>query len=267
MRLPSVKDVALAAATVGLLACGGRALGGPDGGPSNDAGAFNDGGGNGDGGWSNCEAPNGVSICGGPNQCGADCTQCAPTFPSQDAGTLRACDSSNYAVSAVETWECPDGTINACWEDYQSPGCWTDDCAEQEIGELYARNGQPDLARYADRSTYTGELLPAPTTSCPTMPPGLNLCGGACGTCSGNDVCTGRSPLHPISLCIDGPPSGFWCVRSDQTTCTGLYPDMGCLTYKVDDAAQSIADGNGMCVSMTLCQAAAQSYPGGAFCN
>lgn len=40
-----------------------------------------------------------------------------------------------------------------------------------------------------------------------------------------------------------------------------------CLTFQVDGAVQPMADEFSLCVDGATCQAAAQSYPGGAFCT
>lgn len=261
--LPSVVGV--------LVACGGSIQSSGDGG---DAGGMTDSpldGLSDGGGWTKCAAPDGVSICGGPNGCGPQCQKCADL---PDAGIdIGVCEDNgayivDYPDRAADTYLCPDGAFNACDNDSNAPGCWENTCSTQDLPQLYLMNGRPDLAKYADRSTYTGNPLPTPTT-CPTIS-GLTLCGGVCGasTCSDSaHVCTGRSPLHPYSLCLPAEPQSFPCARGSNGSCNSVHPGFMCLTYQVDSAAQPIADQGSICVDGNICQAAAASYPGGAFCT
>ena len=76
------------AALAALAACGGAVQGNPDG--SADAGSdTRRDGATSDAGWTKCKAPSGVSVCGGVEQCGADCPYCADALPG-DVG-LRIC--------------------------------------------------------------------------------------------------------------------------------------------------------------------------------
>lgn len=166
-----------------------------------------------------------------------------------------------------------DGDCNQCKDGYlctfldervASVGWWSGlKCAGPEYGVLLSLNGKTDWIRYADRSTYLGAPLPEPTT-CPSIP-GMNLCGGSCGSCPADYVCVGRSPLHPYSLCVNaaGKPN----VLSNCERKFGCDAGRKCLTFKVDGAAQPIADAHGVCVDAAICDAAATSYPGGAFCG
>jgi len=250
-----------------VLGCGGRVDGTDAGDASTDSSVASDTGS--DAAWTNCEAPSGVSICGGPHHCGAQCTSC---YPASDAAQLRPCDDVLYqfapdASVAADTFLCPDGALNACRVDANTPSCWQDVCTTGDLPNLWLLNGRSDLARYADRSTYDGTPLPPSPTSCPSVASGMKLCGGACGTCADTEVCTGRSPLHPYSLCLTAEPQSFPCVRGSSGSCNALRPGYMCLTYQVDNAAQSIADQGSLCVPGSICLAAAQSYPGGAFCT
>jgi hypothetical protein len=249
-----------------LVACGGKVDTGADASDGGDAGLDVA---QGDGGWTMCEAPSGIGVCGGPNDCGAQCTFCGSVV---DASELRACsDVPDFDPDAGKAWDgyvCPDGALNACSGDNGAPDCWDNHCVGDDLPKLYLLNGRPDLARYADRSTYTGDPLPPPPTSCPAVSSGLELCGGACGPCQdGTKTCTGRSPLHPYSLCVESEPVSFPCSRGSVGYCNQVRAGFMCLTFKVDDAAQTMADTFSLCVDGTTCQAAAQSYPGGAFCT
>jgi len=255
-------------ALIGLaIGCGGKVDGTPDGGDGGTTDGSFDAGLDA-AGWTNCEAPSGVSICGGPNDCGSQCKTCV----YGDSGLLNACNDVNYQFTvsdgAADTFLCPDGAMNACAFDKGAPDCWQGACVTEDLPKLYLLNGRPDLARYSDRASYTGDPIPPPPTSCPSVAQGLELCGGACGPCQdGTMTCTGRSPLHPYSMCLTSEPESFPCARGSNGYCNSVRPGDMCLTYKVDSAAQSIADQNSLCVPASICQAAAQSYPGGAFCT
>jgi hypothetical protein len=138
-------------------------------------------------------------------------------------------------------------------------------CADERWALMYSLNGRNDLARYADRSTYTGTPLPGVSATCPSIP-NLQLCGGACGACSAGYMCMGRSPLHPYSLCVNKWSSGGQCDRSNPVACSSPA-GYRCMTYKVDAVAQPVADAYSFCVDKAICDAAAQSYPGGVFCT
>jgi hypothetical protein len=256
---------ALACLALATFACGGRLDQTPDASDGaadvvsiNDAGTES---------GTKCEAPSGVSICGGPNDCGADCQTCI----GGDA-SVRACGDVNYDFDAggstIDSYVCPDGAMDACIDQSGLPEC-LDTCVTMDLPELYLMNGRPDLARYSDRASFTGDPIPAPPTSCPSVSSGLELCGGACGACTlSTDVCTGRSPLHAISLCVPAEPTSFPCVRgSGSQSCSDIRSGYMCLTYTVDAQAQPIADQNSLCVPSATCEAAAQSYPGGAACT
>ncbi len=269
MNVP-YESVLFALLVAGVLGCGGRIGAGDDGGAAD--GGLSDGGGGGDGGgWTKCSSPSGILICGGPNQCGADCSQCAPPQLGTDGGALRVCQGgTDPEPPDGNEWQCPDGALNGTiWE---CPSCSPlTGCVKEELAQLYALNGRPDLALYSDRSAYTGAPIPPPPTTCPPVSAGLNLCGGACGACPdpAHQTCTGRSPLHPVSMCQDtyNTTDALPCQRGDGGFCSTLDNGRMCLTYTLDSASQATADHYSMCVASSICLAAAQSYPGGAFCT
>jgi hypothetical protein len=166
----------------------------------------------------------------------------------------------------IDCSHCPDGHVCALPSArYQQPlpdGFVLFECVVPEVAQMYALNGRKDLALYADRSTYTDAPLPPPPETCPRFP-GLRLCGGACGGCEPDEVCMGRSPLHPYSLCVRAKGE---CIRGNPG---GV--DMGikyrCLTFKADDDAQPTADRWSVLAREEQCLAAAKYYPGGAFCG
>lgn len=242
-------------------ACGGRLVG-ADGGP--DANGGRDGG----GGWGDCSSPNGYAICGGPKHCdvGPLCPKCDwGPFADAASGAVVPCTNTAYWSSfdpASGCQECLDGNICVAFNsDFAEL-----DCQGFELGLLYARAGVGFAVRYADNSTFTGERLPEPAT-CPQAG-GVKLCGGACGdTCGPKEVCTGRSPLHPYSLCLpDARPSSkvqLPCsAGAEAPRCNNGY----CFIFKVQPEAQQNADDNGVCMDKPLCQAAASALPGGGIC-
>lgn len=254
------------ALTLIVTACGG-AVANQDGG--------SDGGGK-DGtpdaaGWTACTSPDGYAICGGSSTCGAECPNCNKywnTPPPPE--TLRICpndvfDNANVGDTGYGyCFQCPDGRI-CVGEDGSSNAPRLMYCLGLNAGILYKSSGASGAVRYADNATFTGAELPSPST-CPQFP-GIKLCGGACGkTCATGEVCTGRSPIHPYSLCLPdlrGQSPGI-CSDSKVGDCGGLDQ---CLLFKVDGPGQVFANQNGTCVSPSLCQAAAASFPGGAICN
>ena len=257
------------AALAALAACGGAVSGAPDGSADGGAETKTDSG-TSDGGWTKCKAPSGVSVCGGPEQCGATCANCVDGHPG-DVG-LRICLSGPLSGGGTGD-QCPDGALLAERTESlaPSPDVGFMGCVNEDLGKLYALNGRPDLVRYSDRGTYSGEPIPPPPATCPQVP-GLNLCGGACGACPdpANQICMGRSPLHPYSLCVNkfgkvNTPTS--CSMGNGNLCNYLGAGLKCLTFKVDAPSQSLADLNGMCVSPAICDAAAKGYPGGAFCT
>jgi hypothetical protein len=216
---------------------------------SGDSGSLTDS----DVGYTQCTGPYGAKLCGGPAMCNVGCPEgrCSgdQTFPLADPTRLRICTVFGRVagVASHRCFQCTDG--NVCWG--------------PEFGVLLSMNGHADWVRYPDRSTYTGDPLPEPAT-CPQIP-GLPLCGGACGACADGYVCIGRSPLHPYSVCVNKWKPSLPCKRGDS--CIGAVPPSRCLTFKVDSASQSVADANSLCVESAICDAAAKSYPGGAYCG
>jgi len=126
---------------------------------------------------------------------------------------------------------------------------------------MFALNGFADHVRYADRSAYTEAPISPPPTDCPNIV-GLQLCGGACGSCPDkSSICMGRSPLHPYSICVPQLQLGG---QFDVDQCQ--RGELDCFVFQVDSASQPVADKNGVGVSPAQC-ATAWQYPGGASCN
>jgi len=229
-------------------------------------------------------------LCGGA--CGfASCPQQKCASFSGDAGdptALAMClitkSDGSVAPSLLPCGQipCSDGSLCALTtsEKVQSSAMATFalmDCASEDFGVLFHHNGADSLVRYADRAVYDGTPIPAAPAVCPTAN-GVSLCGGGCGSCpntapfpAAGYVCAGRSPLHPIGLCVDVQSTvfgqGFPCTRntSSEGACTASA--LSCFTFKVDASSQSIADANSFEIDSAACAAAVSNYPGGGFCT
>lgn len=227
-----------------------------------------------DGEWTQCTSPDGYAVCGGPAQCPASSAACQScgvgSIGGGDAGgaqgSLYACvNDALVAFGAPSDKVCLDGAIYVA--EY-APDAFV--CAPYDLGVLFAKNGATDRVRYVDMGVWTGDPLPLPT-SCPNIP-GLQLCGGNCGPCPNQEMCTGRSPLHPYSFCVPqdtGASPGLGCNAGSGCPGPGNVPDagIGCLTYKVEPSAQAFADKSGICLPDDLCKAAAAGLPGGGTCS
>lgn len=242
-----------------------------------------------DAGFTACSGPSGQQLCGGA--CGAACPPiaCASSsgFPIPDAtapdAALGVCFTSKGAhggrcTMCQDGWLCVPETLGLPLYN-PDPIKEFDYLSEAELGYaiLYALNGHGGDVRYADRAQYNGEAIPEEPSGCPTQND-FRVCGGACGDCDTGFKCTGRSPLHPYSLCVNDfqgqpnkPQPDDGCLRGTPNGggCNDLPqdPPLACLTFKVSDADQPVADAHGICVDATLCAGAAQSYPGGVYCT
>lgn len=253
-------------------ACGGTVAGADasaDGSPGDGAGADTST----DGEWTQCRAPSGAELCGSAAKCGANCLHCTdnPWEPGPGDSGLSLCNDTLISGSG-EYRQCPDGFVNVAAAADQPTNALFYYCRNEDAAKLYALAGRPDLARFPDRSAWTDAGIPAPPSTCPTGPPGLHLCGGACGDCPSpsTQVCMGRSPTHPYSLCVNrfgikkSTPES--CKRGNGGICQ-LGADLRCLTFKVEGSSQPVADAFSMCVDPDICMAAEAAYPGGAFCT
>ena len=267
-----------------LAACGGQVTTSDGGG---DAGAEHD---DFDGTVTACSA-------GAAMLCGAACGNTCPYKQSDGTGCMQPGDNDGSALSLCNTLdggiifstvscnECLDGHACTVTTSEVPVTATASDlfaqmvCDDVRFAEMFALNGRLDLARYPDRSAYTGDPLPPPPTACPSVP-GIQLCGGACGECAAGYVCIGRSPEHPYSLCVNDWTKQIpsfpqpVCIRDAGTidggfvgSCYDGNDKFRCLTFKVDDASQPIADQFSLCVDKSICLAAAAGYPGGAFCS
>lgn len=247
--------------TLAVAACGRSVIDGA-GGHAGIAGQSASPSGTGAGeGWTECSTPEGFMICGGDSECAPElclvnirCLCTDPTCPQPDR--VRICFNDAFAKFGLrDCYGCADGNVCAQWS---PPGSESWHCVPFNVGVLFASAGAADQVRYADYGLWTGEPLPLPA-SCPNMD-GFTLCGGSCDPCPADMHCTGRSPLHPYSLCI--PESAKGC-GTDGPACDAGY---GCFVYLVEPQAQPVADDNGYCLPAAQCQAIAQNLPGGGKC-
>lgn len=224
------------------------AEGGPEG--RFDGGVLGDDGGG--AGWTQCAAPDGVSVCGN-DACG-DPSGCV-CYPSNS--TLELCESSP-GYTAQLCFPCESDQVCLSIGGAQDPSpLWV--CEPWNAGELFAKNGATSRVLYSDFSSWQGPNIPD-ETSCPSLSGSVVLCGGVCGECTGGgEICTGRSPLHPFGWCTLHP-----LVGCDPSSC-----DSGnaCFTYNVDADAKAFASVNGYCLATELCEALAAQLPGGGTCT
>jgi hypothetical protein len=259
------RSVCLSILSAVILCCGGEVntQTGMDGG--GDAATDSASSGDAFAGYTRCSAPNGDMLCGGA--CGDGCPgKCQPPREPDGGftatGGLAACGN---ASAGFLCYKCSDGDLCIDFFDVSPPPApdafaSTYEETHESIGVMFALNGFGDHVRYADRSAYTETPIPPPPTSCPNVS-GLQLCGGACGSCPDKSVCMGRSPLHPYSICVPELQQG---TQFDVEQCKRGQPT--CFVFEVDSASQPVADQNGVVVTPAQCAVAAQ-YPGGAFCQ
>ncbi len=199
--------------------------------------------------WTNCTSPDGFAICGGPAHCGVGgiCLGCSDEKMAEK-GEVTACFTQAWAnqQNYISCYLCDDG--NLCPR-YSYKGGYN--CGPFSMGVLFAKAGAADRVRYADFGLWTGKPIPEPD-SCPKL--GIALCGGKCGGCPTGKICTGRSPLHPYSVCIPDyvKPCIGWCNSG-----------YSCFSYLVEPESQAVADENGYCLEINECQALAAKLPGG----
>jgi hypothetical protein len=232
-----------------ILACGGDTT--P---PARDAGKDVQG-------WTQCASPTGQQVCGGPNQCPfGDGKECA-CIPTVTTNVLSVCATSP-GLTAESCQLANDGRVCVEVGGVQpSPG-WGPGTGELELGLLFLKNGASDRVRYADFGLFDGTALPEPST-CPTLQ-SAQMCGGNCGSCAQNEICHGRSPLHPYGFCVPHE-------TELKNTCRPANPcgstADGCFLFKVQAEAQAVADNYGLCVPKAMCkELASQTYPGGGTC-
>jgi hypothetical protein len=209
------------------------------------------GGGAAGGSSSKCVSPEGYAVCHGPAACPVSSSAC---LQCEDSGTdaLSLCLNPTFDFSDPP---CEDGLIVIAPVAGQMPAPFI--CTPFDLGVLFAANGGESRVRYLDFGDWTGTALPSPS-ECPTIP-GVPLCGESCGACPAHQTCTGRSPLHPYSMCV---PRFSFAALADQCS-----KEQGFFKFRVEADAQPVADLNGYCLPIAVCQAAAAGLPGGGICT
>ncbi len=203
-----------------------------------------------------CAAQSGWAVCGGPRHCFLDggqlCPECSLDVLKgfSDAYSLGVCYNEwhNDEPAAICGDECV--YIQAV-----TPELF--DSFPFDVGYLFAANGGADRVRYADMSFWSGAPLP-PIHSC-TVDGGVATCGGACPACAAGRICTGRSPLHPLGVCL--PNVGC----NSKSPCPS---GQSCFSFKVQTDAQAAEDSNfGACLPTEECRSTAANLPGGGYCR
>jgi hypothetical protein len=211
--------------------------------------------------WTQCSAPGGVAVCGGPSGCPSSngCFSLSPNGASGscDSGSIEPCITGFGPAFNVSCHKPPDGAI-CVYDAFFGP---------YSLGVLMAEHGGADELSYADHGLWTGAPLPAPA-SCPAVS-GLSLCGPHCASCPQGGTCTGRSPLHPYGICIpsyspDDPPTTTGDCFPGLTGCLQSEGGAGgCLRWIVEPQAQTLADDFAFCLPLDVCQAIGAGYPDG----
>lgn len=132
-----------------------------------------------------------------------------------------------------------------------------------EATQVVTRFGGGERLAYADRGLWTGAALPTPI-SCPPPSAGVQLCGGGCGGCPSDQLCTGRSPKHPWGICVD--IDAFICAVGN-TTNKRCASGEGCFSFVVEPEHQAFANETGFCMSKAVCTETADVIPGGGLCD
>lgn len=215
--------------------------------------------------WTQCSSPQGYTICRGPANCPEQC--CDDLRPPSETGNaVGVC--LNHAITQFD--QANGGRYGSC------QGCrgicvaWRSGapvffCAPYELGVLFAQAGAADRVRYADLGLWRNQPIPTTASVCPAPTSGITFCGPGCGDCTKpNEVCAGRSPLHPTGFCTNLTRMPLVCGTAPQDNKCGAGD--ACFTFTVEPAAQAIADKYGYCMTVGECSALAGNLPGGGKC-
>jgi hypothetical protein len=219
-----------------------------------------------------CTAPDGVRLCGhgcawlaAPECAGLGCVEAVDRNTGAKTGE-GVCMSDMPDQGKEPCWDCPDG--DTCLE-LQGQGLV---CVPEAVCRALWNTGVRDVCRDADKHAYDGRAIPTWTKSCPSPYTPLShyylMCSGSCGGCTPGASCSGRSPDHPLGVCV--PENG-----QDGSPCTvqpGVGHDCGalglddCAVYNVPQADESAALEYGFCSTDADCKDLAKLLPGGITC-
>ncbi len=238
---------------------GGSSAGGPPGGAagasagSGTAGTGSGGSSSGGGGSSLICSVGDYKLCQGGCPVNMCDTLCATTYSNTG-------DATTYDVGVCIL---DGGLVNP-----QGPNCTGNKvvvlissgyyCVDPALCDALLHDGIP-ACTYQDFSAYTKEAVPEPT-SCPNDTGNATFCGGSCGDCPSGEVCTGRSPTHPVGFCVDPKLTngcGSGCMDG------GFH----CLVEQV--LPLSVMQGwkpTSRCLPQEKCVDVANNLPGGAVC-
>jgi hypothetical protein len=218
-----------------------------------------------------CTSAEGVRLCGDgcppldTNACpGFGCTPALDLATEQPSSAgLCWSDLPDQGVSPCN--HCPDGS--GCLE--RTPGLLI--CVPIGVCEALWDLGATTVCRYVDKSTYNHEPLPMPEGPCPV---GVDQyafevgCGGECGPCDSQYVCSGRSPRHPFGSCEPAVAAGGCGLRPDGSYAAGCVWSSHYVCGVYVDASEDEPSARlyGSCDEIEDCDALAASLPGGYAC-
>lgn len=134
-------------------------------------------------------------------------------------------------------------------------------CADLKVCEEGVALGK-GYYTYTDRTKYEGQPIPLPV-DCAASVTKIGTCAPNCGSCTDNEICSGRSPTHPLGVCFPAEPAQIFSCGSEKNLC--LASEL-CLFF--DHVPPESVDGYiGVCIPADACLQLARYLPGGAYCH
>jgi hypothetical protein len=134
-------------------------------------------------------------------------------------------------------------------------------CVDSRVCAEGVRRGQGSFL-YGDYTAYTGEEIPPPS-DCALSITAIKTCAPGCQQCGSGEICTGRSPSHPLGICF---PGGFNENRSCAEDASNCPLTDYCFSW--GHSNNKLSDGyEGACVPKDACLQLAQYLPGGGHCT
>jgi len=174
-----------------------------------------------------------------------DAGVCWPDIPNWADEPCIACDASDACVHRA-----PDELF----------------CVPRSVCDALGDLGATTACTYTDKTAYTGE----PTPELPGCPAIDDVCGGDCGACAPQEVCTGLSPTHPFGMCVGkGTYRGTQCTFDAE-----FYPlpvpcpdsELCAVWQDGDPADQATANRFGVCLIDHNCIERANALGGAIRC-